>query len=458
MATKRKHSTFFALLLEKPAQLMLAAFSIVIVLGTFFLVLPISSSTGTDTPLIDALFTATSATCVTGLVVQDTGAYFSLFGQCVILCLIQLGGLGIMTFSVSLALLLGKNINLERLIVMKDVLDQDTLQTTRNLTVFILKMTLIFELLGTAALFIAWYDRAARWPQTFYYALFHSISAFCNAGFSLFRDSLSSFSGCLMTNVIVCILIVAGGLGFPAILNTTEWVKGKFYRRIRPINKLKVQTKIAILTSAFLIVIGALVFYLFETNHLFGTLKLKETWLASIFLSVTSRTAGFNTCNTAALSAPTLFLVIVFMFIGASPASTGGGVKTSTAFVLWAVLVNEFKNKANVETFRRNIPVITIKKAISVLMSSASIIVMFALLLLYIEKKVFIDVLFETVSAFGTVGLSTGITPLLSSAGKALITVLMFIGRLGPLTIGYAFLSRKSPARYRYANERIMIG
>lgn len=454
----KRANKFITLLSLRPAQLMVTSFSFAIGIGTILLMLPVATKTGVKTSLADALFTATSATCVTGLIVKDTAGYFSIFGQMVILFLIQIGGLGIMTFSVSLALLLRKRIEVQRQIVMQDVLDQDTLSSVKDFIKFIIKMTIAFELIGAFILFIVWKDKFSDIPLAGYHAFFHSISAFCNAGFSTFSDSLMGFSRDASTNIIICLLIILGGLGFTVIKDLYEAAKSKLAKNSRKVINLRVQTKVVLVTSFLLIVGGALAFYAIENNNTFSSLGTKEKVLSSLFQSITARTAGFNTCDFSKLSSATLLLMILLMFIGGSPGSTAGGIKTTTVSILWAMLISGFKRKENVELCKRTIPYDVIQKAISVFVASFTIVTIFALLLLYIEKKVFHDILFETMSAFGTVGLSTGATSQLSGKGKVIITLLMFIGRLGPLTIGYAFTRFGKPARYIYAEERPMVG
>jgi trk system potassium uptake protein TrkH len=448
----KRANKLVTLLSLKPAQLMMTSFSFAIGMGTILLMLPAASSSGEKTSLTDALFTATSATCVTGLIVKDTATHFSLFGQAVILSLIQIGGLGIMTFSVSLALLLRKRLEMQRQIVMQDVLDQDTLLNVRDLVAFIVKMTLAFELIGAIVLFILWKDNFPSKLLAGYYAVFHAISAFCNAGFSTFNDSLIRFSRNIWTNVTIVFLIISGGLGFTVIKDIVDHIRSKNRTGFR------VQTKVVLIASLFFIVVGALGFYMLEANHTLSGFGLKDRVLVSVFQSVTSRTAGFNTCEISGFSSAGLFLIMILMFIGGSPGSTAGGIKTTTVAVLWAAIVSGFRQKEQSELYRRTIPFEVVRKAISVFLISLFIVVLFFLLLLYTEKKMFSAVLFEVMSAFGTVGLSTGITPQLSEKGKLIVALLMFIGRLGPLTITYAFMRPRKPARYMYAQERVMIG
>ena len=376
----------------------------------------------------------------------------------VILALIQIGGLGIMTFSVSLSILLKKRIKMHQQVVMKDVLDQDEISTIKRFVLFIFKMTFLVEIIGALFLFFSWNGRFENKLITAYHALFHSVSAFCNAGFSTFSDSLIQFSDSFSTNFIISMIIIFGGLGFIVINDVFQKIKNRVLHRTKKIIQLKVQTKLVLGMSIFLILLGGIFIYFVESNQAFESLSLKSKIFVSLFQSVATRTAGFNSFDIPVLSSATLLFMIVLMFIGGSPGSTAGGVKTTTIAVLWATIKSGFKQNENVELHKRTIPNEIIKKAITILASSLMIILIFAISLACLEKFKFVDILFETVSAFATVGLSTGITPHLSISGKVLLSILMFIGRLGPLTIGYAFANRTIPARYKYAEERIMIG
>ncbi|MBU0630613.1 MAG: TrkH family potassium uptake protein [Candidatus Margulisbacteria bacterium] len=458
ISRSRRAGRLIAMISFRPAQLMLISFSFAIAVGTILLSLPAATAAGVKTGFIDALFTATSATCVTGLIVKDTATYFSPFGQMVILALIQLGGLGIMTFSVSLVMLLKRSFGPKENLEMREVLDQDLMGNVKSLIVFIFKMTLVLELTGTLLLFFLWRDSFSDPLAAFYHAFFHSISAFCNAGFSTFSDSLVHFNNDLSTNLVIMFLIIMGGVGFPVIRDFYHNLLNIFSRKKDHGMKLRVQTRLVLLVSLLLIVIGALLIFAFDKSRLLAGLSYDNQLLISLFQSVSARTAGFNTVNIGGLSSATLFLMIVLMFIGASPGSTGGGVKTTTVAVLWSILTSAMKQRENVQVFKKSLPDEIVHKVVILFVVSILLVVFFALLLLYFEEKPLRDVLFETVSAFGTVGLSTGLTPTLSNGGKLVVTLLMFIGRLGPLTIGYAFTRKRKPARVVYAEEHVMIG
>ena len=454
----RRVKRLFSSFALRPAQLMALTFIGAIYVGTVLLMLPAATTSGGSTRLVDAFFTATSATCVTGLIVVDTATYFSRFGQLVILALIQVGGLGIMTFSVSLALLAGKGVSLRQRAALQDMMDHDTLAGVRRLVLFIVGMTALFETAGFAALFLGWREQIPGLGPRMYHAFFHAVSAFCNAGFSTFSDSLVRFDGHARTNVSICLLIVCGGLGFTVYHDLAVNVRAKLSTPGHQRFRLRVQTRIVLVMSLLLIGTGALLLFVLERHALLrGVPGARAGWI-SIFQSVTTRTAGFNTCDIGRLSSASLFLMMICMFVGASPGSTGGGIKTTTAAVLWTAVSTNLRRREHGEVFRRTLPWETVQKALTVLVLSMGTVSAFALLLLSTEQKPLRDVLFEAISAFATVGLSTGMTPDLTVTGRILIAILMFIGRLGPLTVAYSLFMFRPPADYAYAEERVMIG
>ncbi len=455
----RRAYKFLSLLLAKPAQMMLASFAIAIGTGAVLLQLPAAAADGVSLPFVDALFTSASATCVTGLVVVDTGTRFSLFGQGVILVLIQLGGLGIMTFSVAILVLLRRSLAMKQEAALQDILDQEALGSARSLLVFLAAMTFVMEGLGAVGLFAAWRTAIPDPTARAGHAVFHAISAFCNAGFSTFHDSLVRFAAHGPTNLTICALIVAGGLGFAVVQDLAQCLRGRCLRgKDRP-HRFRVQTKIVFTVTALLILAGWGLIWLSERNGALALLPWRGRLWVSLFQSITTRTAGFNTCDIAALTSGTLLLMIVLMFIGASPGSTGGGIKTTTVAVLWASIISGLRERPHVQLWKRTLTMETLQKAVTVFFFSIMLVLGFAMVLIYVERKPFLDIMFETVSAFGTVGLSTGVTPTLSMQGKLIVTALMFIGRVGPLTLAYAFATRRrQAARYTYAEERVMIG
>jgi trk system potassium uptake protein TrkH len=440
-----------------PPQLIALSFLAVISVGTALLMLPISVAAGGRISFIDALFTATSAVCVTGLTVVDTGGYFSTFGQVVVLALIQVGGLGMMTLSTSQVIVLGGRMGIRGWAIMRDVLDQAEVPTLKHLITYIVKMTFVIELAGTVILFIRFSLSQHSLDQAFYFALFHSVSAFNNAGFSLYSDSLVRYQGDLTLNLTVSALIILGGLGFLVVADLQDYLRG-WGKKNAPRYALSVHTKIVLTTTVGLILGGAVLIYALESANVLKDLPFKNRILASYFQSVTTRTAGFNTLDIGALSDATLLIAILLMFTGASPGSTGGGIKTTTFAILVTTTIAMLADRDQPRVFKRLIPREAVHKAIAVTILSITALIFFTVLLLVTEGMPFIRIVFETVSAFATVGLSTGITPVLSVAGKTLVVILMYIGRIGPLTLALAIGGREEKATYEYPEEKVMVG
>jgi trk system potassium uptake protein len=434
-----------------PVSLMLS-FAFVILIGTVLLMLPSASQQNQVTPFTDALFTATSATCVTGLIVQDTGHYFSLFGQLVILTLIQIGGLGIMTISTAFALMMGRRLTLKLENVMQSVMGDserlDLFQLLKN----ILIVTVLIEGIGAIILFPV-FLRTMTSSMAMYNAVFHSISAFCNAGFSLFSDSLMAFVDNPLVNLTVTALILLGGIGFAVMIDLYRYVM-----RVDKARKLNLHTKIVLSTSAALLLLGFVSIYIAEYNGVMEGFSVSRRILSSWFQSVTARTAGFNTINTAGLSPSSIMILMGLMFIGASPGSTGGGVKTTTFAVLVLSVTSMLRGRRDLSMFNRRISLSNYREATSLITLSAGIVFMVTFLLFLVEKQAFERLIFEALSAFGTVGLSMGITADLSAIGKFLITILMYVGRIGPLTLIYALSMRKIQPKLNYAEKKIAIG
>lgn len=434
-----------------PVTLMLS-FLLVILFGAILLMLPVSSKLKTVTPFMDALFTATSATCVTGLVVVDTGTHFSFFGQMVILMLIQIGGLGIMTISTVFAIILGQRINLKLENIMYQVVGGSYAVNVFQLLKSIVLVTLVIESVGTLLLF-------ARFAQDFqpmealFLSLFHAVSAFCNAGFSPLGNNLVSYVDSLAVNLVITALIIAGGLGFSVIIDLQHHALKKDRAR-----KLNLHTKIVLVTTAFLLVLGFTVFYLAEYNGAMRGFSIHRRILSSWFQSVTLRTAGFNTIDLSQIGKASVLISIVLMFIGASPGSTGGGIKTTSFAVLTLSVISLLKGKRHISVFKRRIHEYNFREATGLIMLSITIILVVLFFLMLVEPHAFDKLLFEAVSAFGTVGLTLGITPQLTVIGKLLITVLMYVGRIGPLTMIYAFSTKAKQININYAEEKIPIG
>lgn len=445
-----------------PAALVLAGFLAAIAAGTLLLKLPAASQSG-YIAWMDALFTATSAVCVTGLVVVDTGSHFSMFGQSIILFLIQIGGLGVMTISVGMFRWIGRMISFRQRMAMQDLLSHTPREDIFGLVKSVFLFTIAAEAVGALLLTVHW-SRELSLGSAVYTAVFHSVSAFCNAGFALFSDSMTRYGGDLLLNVVMCVLIVAGGIGFPVLYDLRSWMtEGRIKRQ-----RLSVQTRVVLLTTLFLIAGGALLFAFLERESLAASGSMSHRILAPLFQSITCRTAGFNTVDIASLKDATLAVFLFLMFFGASPGSCGGGVKTTTLALLAVFTVSRIRGRHRVNLFRKTIPVETVTRSVSLILVSLTIIgvVLFMLLLgdsasghnLSCPKGAFLTYLFETVSAFGTVGLSMGATPELDTWGKFWIIFMMIVGRVGVLTFSYVIVGAGMSVEVEYAEENMMIG
>ncbi len=436
-----------------PPKILVLGFGAIILIGASLLTLPISTVDGKGLTFINALFTATSATAVTGLVVVDTGTTFTVFGQLVILSMIQVGGLGFMTFATLFAFLLGKRISLKERILLQESLNNLSMEGVVRLAKRILIFTAVIELTGAMLLSIR-FSFVMPIGKAIYFGIFHSISLFNNAGFDImggFR-SLTSYVQDPVVNLTVDALIVLGGIGFIVLNELFE------YRQVR---KLSLHTKVVLLTTAVLIIAGTIgIFVLEYTNpKTLKPLSFLGKILAASFQSITPRTAGANTLNIGDMTQSSLFLIIFLMFVGASPGSTGGGIKTTTFITLIGAVWSQIRGKEDVIFYRQRIVYETIYKALTVTISGLFIVMLTTMLLTITEPgKDFLMILFEATSAFGTVGLSMGLTPDLSPIGRLIITFAMFAGRVGPLTIAFAVTIRRNPDAFRYPKGKIMIG
>jgi trk system potassium uptake protein TrkH len=438
----------------QPAQFLAISFIIAIAAGTLLLLLSFSTKSG-HISFVDALFTATSGVCVTGLIVQDTATYFSSFGQAVILVLIQLGGLGIMTFSTLILLVAGKRISIKERIIIQEGFHHAAPGNVKRLIRNIFIYALVLEFAGILFLFLRW-QKDFSWLKALSLSIFHSISAFCNAGFSLFSDSFLSYRNDSWINITLFFLIVLGGLGF-LVLHDMKDLAAAVVRRKKI--KISLHTKLVLTMTSFLILVPFFLFLVLEWSHSLGTFTVKEKIFSSLFQVITPRTAGFNTLNLNSLSFAAVFLLIMLMFTGASPGSTGGGVKTSSMGVILAFLRSKITARESVNLFYRTLPMASVTKAFSIVSLAISIIFLSSFILLITQPWASMrEVLFEAFSAFSTVGLSLGITPKLSSVGKIIIILTMYIGRIGPLTLLYAFSRQKPFGRYEYVEETVMIG
>ena len=404
---------------------------------------------------MDALFTSTSAVCVTGLIVQDTATYFTPMGQMVILILFQLGGLGIMTFSTLILLVAGRKISIQDKIIIQQDYHHTAAKNVKSLIKNIFFYAFAIEGVGTLFLFLKWHGKFPGLKGLFY-SLFHAISAFCNAGFSVFGDSLESFRGDIWTNVTIMTLIVLGGLGFLVLSESMDFFV-KIIRCSR--RKISLHFKLVWVMTLFLIVLPFLSFLMIEWNQSLQGFSLKEKILASLFQVIAPRTAGFNTMELGSLNPAAVFLLISLMFIGASPGSTGGGVKTSTVGVIFAFIKSRIAARESINIFYRTLPLELVTKAFTVVFLSIGVIfVSCAVLFLTQSGMSMEETFFEVFSAFGTVGLSLGMTAKLNAVGKIVIIFSMFIGRIGPLTLLYAFSREKAFGKFEYVEESVMIG
>ena len=443
-----------------PELLVISSYLAVVLVGTVLLSLP-AASTGEALVPIDALFTATSAICVTGLVVVDTGTQFTVFGKSVLLALIQLGGLGVMTFSVFLFLFLGRGIGTRERWIIAGSFTPAPMRDIRSLMRSIFLFTVLVEAAGAVLLFLYW-RREMAVPSALFTSIFHSISAFCNAGFSFFATSFERYRGSALINGAIMTLIVVGGIGFPVMYEISRRIGDrKRHRRV----SLSLHSRMVLWTTCILIVSGGILVYLLERNHAVAGLPWWEKLFTALFQSVTARTAGFNTLDISTLTGATLFIIIMLMFIGASPGSCGGGIKTTSLAIFAAIFNNKVRGKETVSIFHRTLPEETVSRALSIFILAILTITVGVVVLLVTERSggnpgrdQFLAYLFEAVSAFGTVGLSMGVTSTLTTAGKLVLIVLMLLGRVGLLTIAYVFTRRARVALYRYAEEKVMIG
>jgi trk system potassium uptake protein len=439
-----------------PAQVLVLSFMALIATGTILLRLP-PSATREPLTMLDALFTATSAVCVTGLIVVDTPNDLSLFGQVVVLLLIQIGGLGYMAITTVVGVALGRQLSVHERLTLQEALNVHTMEGLARFVLTVLKLIVAFEL--TAALLLT-----ARWAGEFgvvraaYYGVFHAVSAFNNAGFALFPDSLMRFRADWLVNLVISTLVICGGLGFVVL---TELGRARRYRR------LSTHTRLVLALTAGLIVSATIAIWLIERNNprTLGSLAFADGLLAAYFQAVTPRTAGFNTLDIGAMLPATLFLMIVLMFIGAAPGGTGGGVKITTFSVTVAVIWAMVRGSTEPTLLHRRLPAPLVARAFSICLIGFLALNVVAGLLLVIEERQLLPTLFETASAFGTVGLSTGeggahvsLSGHFSIAGKLLVVAMMFMGRVGPLTLAVAIARGGKPTRIRYPEGKILVG
>lgn len=439
---KKKHLSSF--------QLIILGFAGVILLGAIILMLPVSSAEGVMTPFNQTLFTSTSAVCVTGLAVLDTGSYWSVFGQVVILLLIQIGGLGVVTVAVSVFMLSGRKISLMQRSTMQNAISAHKVGGIVRLTKFILKGTLFIEMAGALALLPVFYHDFGR--KGIWMAVFHSISAFCNAGFDILGTpanpfpSITAYAGNPIVNAVIMFLIIAGGIGF---LTWEDICINKIHFR-----KYHMQSKIILVTTALLIVLPAVFFFFSDFTHL----SVGKRLLASAFQAVTPRTAGFNTMDISKMTEVSKAMIIILMLVGGSPSSTAGGMKTTTFAVLILNAFATFRSQENVETFGRRIECSVIKNASTIAMMYCMLFLCGGITISVYERLPLLECLYEAASAVGTVGLTLGITPKLHIVSQFILIILMYLGRVGGLTLIYAVLSKKKKGNARLPLEKITVG
>lgn len=438
-----------------PAQLIIISFGSLIMVGALLLVLPIAAQPGKKIIFVDALFMSTSATCVTGLATNSMADDFSLFGQLVLLTLMQVGGLGIMTLSSSMVLFMGRSLGVKEQVMMQDVLDSSNSEELLRLIIDIVQYTLVIEFVGAMLLTIGFYSEDFEIGQALYYGFYHSISAFCNSGLALFNNSLEDFKFNPLIHLTIAGLIVLGGIGFSVMQEVFDALKHR-----KAFINFSLHSKIVIVTTVLLIAFGATYLFFGEFLHAFSEYTLWEKFEVSLFQSITTRTAGFNTVNLADLHPHSIYMMVLLMFIGASPGSTGGGIKTTTFAILVQSVKATLNNSTRVEMFERTIPNTIVVRSIAIFIISLISVSTVLLVMMRLEPdKNFLGLLFETVSAFGTVGLSLNLTPLLSIPGKLVISLMMFIGRVGPLTLVLAVAQKASgSSSLKYPESKVLIG
>ncbi|WP_255594153.1 TrkH family potassium uptake protein [Pontibacter sp. HSC-14F20] len=446
----------------KPTTTFLLSFLFLILAGAGLLMMPNMIISPGSMRFIDALFMAASASCVTGLAVVDPGSYFTFSGQVVLLMLVQLGGLGILTFATFFATLMRQGIGIKQHVAMFEIMESESLFSTKHLLRKLVVMTFSIEAIGAVIIFMTWGQEVQfeSLGSKIFFSIFHAVSAFCNAGLSLFPEGLYTepvrFS--YVMHLIVAGLIIFGGIGFPTIFDVLS-PQSMRARLDTPWKNWKLLSRITIYTSAGLIILGTVGFFLLEYFNTLAHLNFAEAIVTSFFQSVTTRTAGYNTVDISALTVPTLLLFIFLMFIGASPGSTGGGIKTTTFLIIMLTVWATIRGKRYVEIGNRTIPHSVSYKAFSVFTFAAMINIFFLFILTITDSQFDIFRLaFEQVSAFATVGLSTGITAGLSDTGKGIIIISMFMGRVGTLTLALALSTRASTTAYKYPETQVPVG
>ena len=442
-----------------PARTICLGFVAVISIGTFLLMLPISSSNGTWSDLITALFTSTSAVCVTGLSVVDVGKFYSFWGQLFLTLLVQIGGLGYMTATTILLLLIGRRFSLRDKVTLQSALDTNGIRSGLQLVKSIIAVTMLFELTGVFAL-MPIFSQKMSFTESVWQSIFHSVNAFNNAGFSLFTDNLMGYVNSPMVSIIIGLLIIFGGIGYQVILEGYLWLRTKFSRD-RDYISFSLTFCVATSTTIALLLFGTIFFWFteFSNSETLGKLPLFDQIVGAWFQSVTTRTAGFNTIDNGKMTVTGIFITIALMFIGASPGGTGGGIKTTTARILASCTGAALQGRDQINLYKLQVPNGLILKAVGVAVGSLFTVICSTGLLSLTDRNIgFINILFEATSAFGTVGLSTGITAALSPTGRLVIIATMYIGRVGVLLLMAAIFTDTRPSLIKYPQESMLVG
>ncbi len=441
------------------ARTICIGFLALIVVGTLLLMMPFATASGNWNSFVVALFTATSAVCVTGLAVVDTGSDFSFWGQLTILLLIQIGGLGYMTSTTFLILLLGRKFDLRQKFAIQESFDRPFLQGSTNLVRSIIATTLIFEITGIFLL-LKTFTTQFGWSKGLWYSIFHSISAWNNAGFALFSDSLVGYRSSWAVNLVIPGLIIFGGIGYQVIIEMYLWLANVIQRKKERFC-FSLNFKVVTSTTILLLIMGTIAFFLTELNNPYTlkSISFEDKFLAAWFQSVTTRTAGFNSIDLSQMTTAGLFITMGLMFIGASPSGTGGGIKTTTLRILFNCTKSALEGKNTVVLYQREVPATLILKAVAVVFGTAASIVFVTILISVVEPDLdFIQILFETISAFATVGLSTGITASFATSSKLILVVAMYVGRVSILMVIAAIIGDSRPSSLQYPEENLLVG
>ena len=437
----------------KGVQILTLGFILVILIGALILTLPICTTSGESTNFLDAIFTATSAVCVTGLIVVDTGTYWNMFGQTVIMILIEIGGLGFMSFTTLIAIIFGKKITLRERLILQDAMNTFNIQGLVKMVKYVLLFTVSVQFFG-ALLFSTQFVPEYGLKTGIFYSIFHSVSAFCNAGFDILGEfsSLIPYNSNAVVILVASALIIIGGLGF------TVW--NELYST-KSIKRISLHAKMVILVTAVLIIGGTILMFVFEHNNpnTMAEMSFVDKIMNSFFASVTPRTAGFNSIPTDGMTTAGKFLTIILMFIGGSPGSTAGGIKTTTIGIVFITVLCVIRGREDSEVFKKRFNKDLVYRAFTLIFIGFILVVSVTMLLSYTEKGAsFISLLYETVSAFGTAGLTIGLTTKLSTIGKILIIFMMYLGRVGPLTVALSLTKKKVNPGIKYPEGKILIG